>query len=979
VKTNSLMSLRRSLSVTLASIGFLVLCLILAPVTSLAQNTISTFAGGGAFGTTATTLDLPGPSGAIRDTSGNTYIAAPYSTYVFKLSGTTVSSFAGLGYELYFGDGGLANKAGLDLPTALAIDGSGNIYIADPGGSRIRKVAAATGKISTVVGSGTKCEPSTGVCGDGGKATAPAVALNLPNAIAVDSKGNIYIADSADHRIRAVNGTSGTIVIAGVSIASGDIATIAGNGNICSSPTAACGDGAAATSAQLNFPEGIAVDSLGNIYIGDTRDNRIREIAAGSANITAFAGSGIACVSSSSPSCGNGSSLLGAEFHLPMGLFVDPNNNLYVADSFDQEVRFINVTAPSVSTVAGNGMEGFSGDSGLATSAELNSPGSVFLDTNSNLVISDTGNQRVRLITGIGGNISTLAGGGMGGDGGVASAATFANPYNVSEDSAGNLYIADSANNRIRAINTGTNTVTIAGVMIPPGDVATVAGNGNAGPAGNSGPATSATLNAPADVVVDSSGNIWIADTGNMVIREVLAATGVINTVAGSGLACLAPPSNCGDGGPALSGTLSDPLAIALDSAGNLYISDYTAQRVRKVTASTQIITTLAGIGMVGNKGDGGPANAAHLDHPLGLAVDASANVYIDDSQNNRVRMVASTTSNGLTAGYIYAFALSGAAHLQGDGGPKLLGGMWDPLELAIDPSGNLFIGGGNDSVVQRVDSISGTIGTVAGFLPKGTGGYSGDGGPATSAKLSNIGLWVDGQSNLYIADAGNNRVRLVHLTPAGTPTPTSLAFPATPLHQASSPMNVTFESTGGVDLDLSSITFGGKNPTEFSETDNCVSLVNLGVDVTCTVNVTFTPLSYALRTATMLFNDNGPGGSQSVSLSGYGPYFTPSMSPTSITVSQGSSGMSTVTVTPFGDFNGSIALSCAGAPTNTTCAISPTSVDLDGTGTAQMATLTFTAGATAAPGTYTMTITALFQQGGGQLQYSTTLGVTIP
>jgi trimeric autotransporter adhesin len=955
-------SARQARSSMLQTIGLSLLCLTFSPAASLAQNTISTYAGGGAPAATATGLDLPGPSGVIRDGSLNTYIAAPYSTYVFEVKGATVSTFAGVGYENYIGDGNLASKAGLDLPTALAIDSKGNIYIADPGGSRIRKVAATTGKIVTVVGSGTKCEPSTATCGDGGKASA--ASINLPNAVTVDSSGTIYFADSADHRIRAVNTGTKAITIAGVVIQSGNIATIAGTGNICSSPTSACGDGAAATSASLNFPEGVAVDGSGNIYIADTRDNRIREIPSGSSSIIAFAGSGIACVSSLS-SCGNGGALLSAQFHLPMGLFIDPTNNLYIADSLDEEVRLINLTSSALSTVAGNGTQGFIGDGGTATSAELNLPGSVFLDVAGNLLIADTGNQRVRIVTA--NNIATLAGGGTGGDGGPATSATFANPYNVAEDAAGNLYIADTANNRIRMVNAKT------------GIVSTVAGTGSAGYTGDTGLATSATLNAPAAVAVDSSNNIWIADTGNLVIRKVSAATSNISTVAGNGLACNPPPAKCGDGGLATSANLSTPLGIAVDSAGNLYISDYTAQYVRVVAANSQIITAVAGIGLVGSSGDNGPAKASKLDHPLGIAVDASDNVYIDDSQNNRIRWVPSATSQGCTGGNICAYALSGAAHLQGDGGPKLLGGQWNPLELALDPSGNLFIGGGNQSVVRRVDSVSGTIGTVAGYLPRGLGGYSGDGGPATSARLSNIGLTVDGQSNLYVADAGNNRIRLVHLTPAGTATPASLVFSPTPLHQKSATQTVTLQSTGGTDLTVTGITFGGKNPSEFSETDNCVSLGNLGVDVTCTVTVTFTPLSYALRTATMMINDNGPGGSQTVSLSGYGPYFTPSVSPTSLTINPGSSGSATVTVTPFGNFTGSITLSCTGYPSNSTCPITPSSVTLDGTNTPQTATLTVNTNASTPPGTYPLTVAATFKQGGGQLQYSTTLTVTIP
>jgi NHL repeat len=960
VKNYSVMSTRRVVSDRLVRVSVLAVSLVFA-CSALAQNTISTFAGGSKPGTTATTVDLPGPTSAIRDASSNTYVAAPYSTYVFELSGNTVTTLAGVGWEQYSGDGNQATKAGLALPTSLAIDSTGNIYIADPGNSRIRKVTPK-GEITTAVGNGDKCEPPTATCGDGASATGPNVALNLPNAIAVDAAGNLYIADSADHRIRVVNMTSGTITIAGISIAAGDIQTIAGDGNICGNPTTACGDGGPATSAYLNFPEGVAIDNAGNIYIADTRDNRIREIVSGSSDITAFAGNGEPCATSTS-SCGDAGPVLAASFSLPMGLFTDSSNNLYIADSADQKVRFINVSGtPAISTVAGDGTQGSAGDSGSATAAELNLPGSVFLDSQSNLLISDTGNQRVRIVTS--GTITTLVGGGTGGDGGTAANATFANPYTVAEDAAGDVYVADTANNRVREISAKT------------GLVSTVAGTGAAGWSGDGGSATGATLNAPSAIAIDSKGNLWIADTGNVVIREVNTA-GVITTVAGTpGVTCVAaPPPACGDGGPATRASFSMPLSIAVDAAGNLFVSDYTAQRIREINGSTQIITTVAGVGQVGGvKGNGGLATKAHFNHPQGIVVASSGNsdvVYVADTQNNVVRSF-------VPGGEISAYALSGVAHLQGDGGPVLSAGQWDPLELAIDPSGNVYIGGGNDNVVQRVDSVTMTIGTVAGLLPKGIGGYSGDGGPATSAKLSNMGMLVDANSNLYIADAGNNRIRLVHLTAAGTATPASLSFPATPLHQNSATQTVTLESSGGVDLNLNTISFGGKDPNDFSETDNCNSPVNLGVDETCTVTITFTPLSYSLRSATLIFTDNALGGNQTVTLSGYGPYFTPSLSPSSLTVSAGSSGSSTVTVTPSGDFNGVINLNCSNLPSGASCQFNPTSVDLAGNNVPQTSSLTFNTSSSTASGTYTVQVNGVFTQGGGELQYTANLQVTI-
>jgi len=930
---------------------FCLVVLLLAARGLQAQNIISTYAGSAFTPTTPQFVDLPAPSAAIKDSAGNTYVAAPYSTYVFKLSGGTVSAFAGLGYGGYNGDGIPANTADLVSPTALAIDTKGNIYIADFGNSRIRMVNPA-GTISTVVGNGVKCEPSTGTCGDGGSATGPNVALNLPMGVAVDGAGNIYIADSADHRIRKVTAATGIIT------------TIAGNGNICANPTSACGDGGLATSATLNFPEGIAVDSLGNVFIADTRDNRIREIPAGSANIVAFAGTGKVCFPTTG-ACGDGGPASAANFHAPLGLFVDPNNNIYVADSINQRVRFINVqSGNTVSTVAGTGQQGYNGDNQNATSAKLNLPTAVFLDGSGNLLISDAGNQRIRQVSN--GIIQTWVGGGNGGDGGPATSGTLANPYNVAEDSAGNVYVADMANNRIRMIT-------------PSGVISTVAGNGNAGYTGDNGPATSATLNGPLGVAIDTANNIWIADTNNVVIREVNAATHIITTVAGNGSACVPSTASCGDGGPATSGNLSEPIAIALDSFNNLYIADYTVHRVREVSGG--IISTFAGTGQQGRIGDGGPANKAKLNHPSGVAADSSGRVYISDSFNNVIRCVNSATAFCANAsgtpnpGVITTFALSGAAHLQGDGGPALQGGQWNPLELSADPAGNVYIGGGNDSVVRRVDVASYTIGTIAGDPSKGRAGFVGDGGPATSAKISNIGQTVDGSGNLYIADAGNNRIRAVHLSPSATTTPTQLQFAPTPLHQNSASQPVTFKSSGGTDVSLTGITFGGNDPDDFSETNNCGTLpATLGVDVTCTVNVTFTPLSYALRTATLVFTDNG--GTQTVTLSGYGPYFTISANPKTLTIPQGQQGLSTITVTPLGLFNGTVNLTCTGAPANSTCTL-PTPVILDGSGTPQQVTLTLQTTSSTPKGSYKVQAVGKFG-GGGQLQANATIQVTV-
>ncbi len=945
--------------VSLAAAALCALCLVLMPLDSHAQNTINTYAGGGTPGSTATTLDLPGPTAAIRDAAGNTYFTAPYSNDVFEMSTAgAVSVFAGQGVEGYGGDGGPASAATLALPSGLAIDSTGNIYIADYGTPRIRAVNMGTapvtiagvtiqpGDIQTVAGNGTRCEPSTNTCGDGGAATS--AEFNFPLGVAVDGAGNIYVADAFDNRIRKVTAATGIIT------------TYAGNGVACAKPTEACGDGGSPIGPTLNYPQSVALDSAGNLYIADTRDNRIRMIPSGGATITTVAGTGAACAEPID-SCGDGALATKASLYMPMSVFVDPSTNIYIADTFDNRIREVAASNRFISTVAGTGAQGFAGDGSAATSAELNFPPSAFLDSSGNLLIADKGNQRIRQVSS--GNISTIAGGGSIGDGGLATSAILANPFNVAEDAAGDIYIADTANNRVRFVSAKT------------GNISTVAGTGVEGYTGDGGPATSATLDGPTGVALDAAGDLFIADTGNLVIREVNATTQNIATYAGTGVACpLGNPTNpCGDNGPATSATFSTPLAITLDSSGNLYIADYTVHRVREVNASTQIITTIAGVGIAGAGGNGGLATAAHLDHPSGVAVDGAGNVYIDDSYNNSIRCIGCGKGTGIIA----AYALNGAFKLGGDGGPALSASMWAPMELSLDPAGDLFIGGGNDNVVQRVDAATYTIGTVAGdYAQNGVGGFSGDGGLATAARISNDGLLVDGKGNLYIADAGNNRIRVVPLSPAVSYAPPS-NFGAYPIGTTSPAENVTITSSGGEDLSLSNVSLGGNDPQDFAETNTCGTLpALLAVDVPCTISITFTPVNYGKRTATLVLTDNALNSPQTISLTGFGPYFTVSASPTALRIAPGSAKNTTVTVAPFGQFNQAVNLSCSSLPAGTTCNFATNPVTPNGTSSAT-SVMTVQTSSTTPKGTYIITVTGAFGPQ-SQLQWSAKVQIII-
>jgi hypothetical protein len=336
-------------------------------------------------------------------------------------------------------------------------------------------------------------------------------------------------------------------------------------------------------------------------------------------------------------------------------------------------------TQSIIGTVAGrsDGSPGFSGDGGQATSAQLFEPYGMALDSAGNIYIADTRNQRIRKVTVATGVITTFAGNGtagFGGDGGPATGAMLNLPTGVAVDGAGNVYISDQINNRIRKVTTN-------------GIITTVAGNGqNAFYKGEGGPATAAQLCNPAMVAVDGSNNLYISDSGNMAIRKV-SANGTITTVAGVGVSlCGQAGAFSGDGGPATAAKLNDPYGITLDAAGNLYIGDLLNNRIRKVTASTGKISTVAGDGTTSYNGDGIQATQASLNNPYMAALDSAGNLYIPDYYHYRIRKVTVST------GVITTVAGNGLSGLDGDGGPATQSYVSDPIGTAVDASGNFYI-----------------------------------------------------------------------------------------------------------------------------------------------------------------------------------------------------------------------------------------------------------------------------------------------
>lgn len=335
-----------------------------------------------------------------------------------------------------------------------------------------------------------------------------------------------------------------------------------------------------------------------------------------------------------------------------------------------------------LSTIAGTGAQTYSGDGGLATAAGLNAPGPVAVDTSGNVYFIDQGNGfRIRKITAVTGIITTIAGDGtlgFSGDGGLATAAEFWEPLGIAVDSQNNVYIADSGNNRVREINASTGIIT------------TIAGSGYSGGvtggfSGDGGIATAAVLNDPAGIAVDATGNIFFVDGQSRVrkidsINSLPSGVQMISTVAGDGTFGFS-----GDGGPATSAAFNQPFYLALDAAGNIYVADSRNSRIRKITASTGIITTVAGSGAVGYSGDGGPATAATFDLITSVASTAHGDLYIVDAINNRVRKV--TASTGLIA-TVAGTGLGGAPTASG----PATGVNLAPVSVALDAAQNIYI-----------------------------------------------------------------------------------------------------------------------------------------------------------------------------------------------------------------------------------------------------------------------------------------------
>ncbi|HEX8153805.1 MAG TPA: hypothetical protein VF698_11800 [Thermoanaerobaculia bacterium] len=614
--------------------------------------------------------------------------------FAATLTAQTIVTIAGGGTD----EGRPALASGLVTPTGLAVDRAGNIYVAESYRGRVRKVDAATGTVTTI---------------------ATGLHLDNPTGLAVDPAGNVFIGDTQNFRVLKVAAGSGIVS----TVLTGIIAS------------------------------GIAADDSG-VYVADSTANRVLRIAPATGAITTFAGKG-----GGQAYGGDFGPATSAALSNPISLALDEASNLFIVDFGNHRIRKVDATTGFISTVAGTGSFNTSGDNGPARSAGLAGPIAVAVDAGGNLFIADHKEHRVRRVDAETKVIAPIIGTGSpgyAGDGGPAGEAALNTPTALAVDAAGNLYIQDSGNHRIRKVAAN-------------GTIATAVG----GASGDDGPATGAVLNAIAGIAVDATGNVYVSDATANRVAKVAAGTRTITTFAGG------VGSFSGDDVPAVGAGL-DPRGVATDRRGNVYIADASNKRTRKVDVATGTITTI---------GEGSR-------FPIGVAVDAFGNVYTTDAVEDALRKIAAVTgittvlaqelaidSSGVAvdaAGNVY-FAEPGrhrirkfdtagnlttvagtdsVAGFSGDKGPAVNARLNGPSGVAVDRAGNVYIADTANHRIRRVDAQTGIITTIAG---NGTSGFAGDHGPAAAAMLNNpSSLAVDDAGIVYIADSGNERIRAI-------------------------------------------------------------------------------------------------------------------------------------------------------------------------------------------------------------------------
>ena len=610
-----------------------------------------------------------------RNAVGKGPASAPFTftTSILTNYAWSLSTYAGGGALLEPFNGysdGSGVYAQFSRPQGVAIDSSGNIYVADSSNNRIRKIDS-TGLVTTIAGDGTF---------DFADDQGTNAKFAYPYSVATDSNGNIYVADTNNYRIRKID-------------LNGYVTTIAGS-------TYGYGTGVG-TNAQFLNPNGIAADSSGNIYVVDT--GNIRKIDS-TFYVTTI-----------------------AQFINIGGITTDSNGNIYVADFYNHQIQKID-SSMNITTIAGDGENGFLDASG--TNAKFGSPQGITTDSNGNIYVidiyySDIVYGRIRKIDSTG-DVTTIAGSTKGYATGVGTNAQFAYPNGVAIDSSGNIYVADTENNLIRAIDSSMNVTSIGGACNVPNQLGYGTGLG-----------TNVRFSYPNGVTTDSNGNIYVGDTVNNRIRKI-DSNGVVTTIAGDGTYDFADDQGT-------NAKFRNPNGIATDSSGNIYVADSANNLIRMIDSSMNV-TTIAGDGEYGY-GTGVGTNA-QFNYPFGVAIDSSGNIYVADSGNHLIRMIDSSMNVTTIAGdgtYGYGTGVGTNARFA------------YPNGVAIDLSGNIYVPDIENNRIRKIDS-SMNVTTIAG---DGTGGYGTGVGTNTQFAYPN-GVTIDSSGNIYVADSNNNVIRKI-------------------------------------------------------------------------------------------------------------------------------------------------------------------------------------------------------------------------
>jgi sugar lactone lactonase YvrE len=835
-------------------------------------------------------------------------------------------------------------------------------------------LAFTPGIINTVAGGGSGCGGQTDSVGDG--CPASSASLLNPTGTALDSAGNLYIADIDNQRVRKVD-------------TSGNITTVAGTGTMGYN-----GDNIPATSAQLSDPEAVAVDGAGNLYIADRFNYRVRKVDA-SGNITTVAGTGTAGYN------GDNIPATTAQLTQPSGVAVDGVGNLYIADFAGQRIRKVD-TSGNITTLAGNGTAGYI-DNVAATSGELSNPSSVALDSAGNLYIADSYNCLIREVTAATGTITTVAGTttgagtsancGSSGDGGAATGAELSSPYGVAVDSAGDIYIADFDNQRIRKVN-GAGTIN------------TVAGTGTAGSGGDGGPATSAGFFAPDAVTVDPAGNLYIADEGNDRIRKVNVTSSALSfpgtTTAGNTSSPLSVVvsdvgnANLNVGSSAFvfptnfqSGTVSDPCGTTLlvgydcnlgvefapTTPGNPLTGTLTASATNNAFDASQLMVSLSGVSQAStvsvtitssptgltfsSSGTGcAPGTTYTTPQILIWTVGSSCTVaftspqagtagtrYVfsqwENSSTNASRSISAPSSTATytatfgtqyllatgvnppaagtvgvrptavgnyyasgtpvtltataAAGYVFSGwtgSISSASNplIVTMNGPVSETANFTPALGMVPPSinfGPVTLWGGTSQIMVIINNTSATVKftkiSLTNLVNMTTKDLTYDGGcmtsiaPGKTCKVT-LSLWPSktgaASATLNLTDTATGSPQHVQIlatiiAPKANVNSSSLSFGSEPVGNTTSAKTVTLSNPGLGSLTISSVTITGSDAADFLLNNNCVS--PLGQGSSCPISVSFKPKSKGSRSATLKITDNAQSPTQTVSLSGTG------------------------------------------------------------------------------------------------------------